>query len=239
MKIPRRGFLAVSCAAAMTAVGARVLFPEAVPYLTADEVDLVRLLPPPPSDEEVKAEIAGFHEMILGRSKSEENMAIADDEISIFRFLEGIEPQIGLGKPRLPQTLQFMQRLAKTGEDIVGAAKDTWQRPRPPLVDPTIKPLVPLPSSYAYPSGHAAVGMFYGLCLSDFIPDMRPIFMRRAMAFGQSRVIAGVHWPSDVKAGQDAAVAISNALAKNEEYLADRTQAELEFLSAFKTQTAA
>ena len=82
--------------------------------------------------------------------------------------------------------------------------KRGFERPRPDLF-----PLVPLPTSWSFPSGHAMGSMaIYGTIATLLVrlrPGWRPVVLPAAAALialiGVSRVYLGVHWPTDVVAG--------------------------------------
>lgn len=95
------------------------------------------------------------------------------------------------------------------------AAKDSYNRKRPFVVrgDTTCTPAEEptLTKDGSYPSGHAALGWAWALVLSEVAPERANALLARGLAFGQSRVICGVHWQSDVDAGRlmgSAAVAV-------------------------------
>jgi acid phosphatase (class A) len=59
-----------------------------------------------------------------------------------------------------------------------------------------------LRESRSYPSGHAALGWAWALVLAELIPDRADAILERGRDFGWSRVVCGVHYPSDVEAGR-------------------------------------
>jgi membrane-associated phospholipid phosphatase len=74
-------------------------------------------------------------------------------------------------------------------------------RERPPLVYPQPKPLVHLPHTGAFPSGHSATAFACATVIASAAPRLRiPAFVLAA-AIAWSRVYVGVHWPLDVLGG--------------------------------------
>ena len=53
----------------------------------------------------------------------------------------------------------------------------------------------------SYPSGHTSSGWLVALTLSQINPARATEIMKRGYEFGQSRIICGSHWPSDVNGG--------------------------------------
>lgn len=80
-------------------------------------------------------------------------------------------------------------------------AKYTYNRPRPTIADPTLTPLVAVPFSPSYPAEHAVAAGAAATILGYLYPDQAEDFAVKAKAAGQSRVLAGVQYPSDVQAG--------------------------------------
>lgn len=77
----------------------------------------------------------------------------------------------------------------------------------------------------SYPSGHAAAGWTAALLLAELAPPARrEAILARGLAYGQSRVACGVHWPSDVEAGRVVGAATLSALRNKPVFTA---QAEL------------
>lgn len=71
-------------------------------------------------------------------------------------------------------------------------------------------PLVTMPSSHSFPSGHAATAFAGATVLSRLAPRAAPAFALLALAVAYSRLYVGVHFPLDVAAG--AAVGAATAL---------------------------
>jgi membrane-associated phospholipid phosphatase len=71
-------------------------------------------------------------------------------------------------------------------------------------------PLISLPHSSSFPSGHATVSFACATVLSVLVPRAAPAFVALAAAIAYSRLYLGVHWPGDVLAG--AALGIVTAL---------------------------
>lgn len=74
-------------------------------------------------------------------------------------------------------------------------------RDRPPLVYPEPKPLVSVPHSGAFPSGHASTAFACATVLAWAFPRLRVPAFVLAAAIAWSRVYVGVHWPLDVLGG--------------------------------------
>lgn len=53
----------------------------------------------------------------------------------------------------------------------------------------------------SYPSGHTALGWSTALVLSEMVPELQDTLLRTGFQYGESRVIVGAHYQSDVDAG--------------------------------------
>jgi undecaprenyl-diphosphatase len=85
-------------------------------------------------------------------------------------------------------------------------------RPRPPTVYAEPKPLVSVPHSGAFPSGHTTISFACAMTLTFFVPRAAPLFFLLAAAIGWSRVYVGVHYPLDVLGGAFLGVFVATAL---------------------------
>ena len=97
-------------------------------------------------------------------------------------------------------------------ESISGALKDWIGRDRPPLVDPDPEPLVSLPVTHSFPSGHATVSFACATTLALAVPRLQVPLYALAALIAFSRVYVGVHYPLDVLGGAVLGVGIAIAL---------------------------
>jgi membrane-associated phospholipid phosphatase len=78
--------------------------------------------------------------------------------------------------------------------------KAKYKRARPAL-DGELKPLVNAPATYSYPCEHTVTAAAAATVLAYFLPEKADSIIKIARAAGQSRIDAGVQYPSDVEAG--------------------------------------
>jgi acid phosphatase (class A) len=82
-----------------------------------------------------------------------------------------------------------------------------------------------------YPSGHTIFSWTAGSVLAEVVPDRAAQIMVRARAFGENRVVCGLHSPSAVEGGRVIATALVAALHASAAFRAD--------LEAVRTEVAA
>lgn len=84
--------------------------------------------------------------------------------------------------------------------------KNHYMRTRPYVFfdEPTIYPSDEkwLRTNGSYPSGHTILGWSAALLLTELAPECADTILARGYMYGQSRVIAGYHWQSDVDAAR-------------------------------------
>lgn len=79
--------------------------------------------------------------------------------------------------------------------------KELFKRERPSISYEMLQPLINIPNSYSFPSGHAASSFVGATILSYYFPKYKIIFYSLAILIAFSRVYVGVHYPSDVIIG--------------------------------------
>lgn len=172
--------------------------------------DLTVLLAPPPApgSEADRADLASLLAAQAARGAEDEARAVADRPVDAFRFADVLGADFT--RERFPKTAELLDRLDDYVKCPVGAAKDFWRRPRPYLRDPD-KLLKPLFTSrgWSYPSGHNAYGRFAAIVLAQLYPEKSAELFARGDRYGDARVTAGVHYPSDAAAGKLAGALIA------------------------------
>lgn len=79
--------------------------------------------------------------------------------------------------------------------------KNSLQRPRPPEAIPSFQSVIVASDRFSFPSGHtAAAFLLAGNTCLHYGPNAAPLFLW-ASAVGLSRVVLGVHFPTDIIAG--------------------------------------
>jgi YegS/Rv2252/BmrU family lipid kinase len=84
---------------------------------------------------------------------------------------------------------------------VNGPLKFAWRRERPPTLAKHDAPLLPLPRTFSFPSGHAASALAFAAGATRAMPACGPVVVPLAGAVAYSRVHTGVHYPSDVVVG--------------------------------------
>lgn len=80
-------------------------------------------------------------------------------------------------------------------------SKYKYNRRRPAEVEPKLTPAVPAPESPSYPSEHAVAAGAASAVLAYLFPDKAKLLADKAEECGDSRLLAGVQYRSDVVAG--------------------------------------
>src|ERR1700674_2046849 len=167
-------------------------------YLDPSRVDLVHVLAPPPAPDSPagKADLQAVLEAQRARTPAEVADAQADVQLSVFRFADVMGPSFTPAK--LPFTAAFFDRISSDDLQASRTAKTYFNRPRPFAADPEVKPIVHEPANASYPSGHAAFAYVDAIILADMVPEKAAAIFDRAALFAHHRVVAGVHYPSDI-----------------------------------------
>jgi acid phosphatase (class A) len=179
-------------------------------YISPAEIDLVHILAPPPIPDSPagKTDLQGVLAAVSARTDASIKQAQDDDQRTVFRFTDVMGPNFKT--ENLPLTTALFQHVYQDGNAATLAAKNFFKRTRPFVVDPEIKIIVVQPPDFSYPSNHSTFGNESGILLAEMVPENAVAIFARAAEYAHNRVVAGVHFPSDVEAGRKAASVIAN-----------------------------
>ena len=204
------------------------------PLLSIGDIDPVLVLPPPPAagSAQAKAELAELHAMEAVRTDAEEAAARLDGDTKNATIFAGV-----LGRrfdlAKLPATSALLALVRESEKATVDHGKDEFKRQRPYIVDTSLKSCKrnddPLSS---YPSGHTSMAFSMGETLARLVPEKAGPILARAARYGQSRIVCGQHFRSDVSAGQMLGLLIAERLMAKPEFQAAFAAARAELVAA-------
>lgn len=101
-----------------------------------------------------------------------------------------------------PRTAALLDKASGDVRQVLDPLKQRHVRPRPFETHAGLVPAVQREETPSYPSGHATRGVFFAHILAELEPAQKTKVIEWGHLVGNDRALGGVHWPSDVKAGQ-------------------------------------
>ena len=198
------------------------------------------LLPQPPAEgsADYAADLAAYTSSRSLRGTARWDLAAADAVLKFPQAASGFACtlDVPISPEQTPHLSTLLRRMVTDAGLSTYGAKVKYQRKRPFVVqgDSTCTPADEkhLANDGSYPSGHAAVGWAWALVLSEIAPDRSDAMLARGYAFGQSRVICGAHWQSDVTAGRVMGAATVARLHADPIFVAQMVAAKAELADA-------
>jgi undecaprenyl-diphosphatase len=115
---------------------------------------------------------------------------------------------------RRPNVFLVVATTALTTQLLTTLLKYAVGRDRPPAVVLDPEPLLEVPTTSSFPSGHSSSSFACALVLSRLAPRLTVPLFALAALIGYSRVYVGVHYPLDVVAGALFGVLVATALLR-------------------------
>lgn len=240
-----RRLLAAAPAALLVAVAAIAVAQAPPPpkgYLVSDAIPTtLRVLPPPPPDASGRGadDRAIFDATRKLKGSPRWDLATSDADLSPRAGMFACALGTPLTVANAPTLMKLMGRVAMDARAVIDPPKDFFARPRPYIAEPDAPVCVEktdaLTKSASYPSGHASLSWAWGLILAELAPDRATDVLARARAIGESRIVCGVHYLSDVEAGRTNGAALFAALQTNADFQADLAKARDELNVARQT----
>ena len=177
--------------------------------------DSLALVAPPPAagTPQALADESTAKGVTALRNSPRWNLAARDANLTFPQAADTFSCALGMpiSAQDTPQLTMLLRRTLTDAGLATYRAKDHYKRTRPFVAfsEPTCTPAeeAMLSKDGSYPSGHSAVGWAFALVLTEIAPQRANPLLARGYAYGQSRVICGVHWQSDVDAGRVVAAA--------------------------------
>lgn len=115
----------------------------------------------------------------------------------------------------------LFEQIRNDADYFIQKLKKDFPRQRPFLYLKGLEPCVAKEVTDAYPSGHAAISMLFGLVLVDLYPDQKVFIEKRAQQIADHRVLVGMHHRTDVEAGRALGGLIYEQLKKSTQFQND------------------
>lgn len=228
MRLTRRVF--ALCAVALFAAPA--VAQDTKPYLSANQLDLTIMLPPPPAGSVLeKSEMAAV--IAVQRNASQERIKLASDDVqeTVFAmFTRTLGSKFSPGG--LPKATVFFDRVVTSEDAVTDPAKKFFGRVRPFMANSEIKALIKPSTSGSWPSGHTTRVTLSAIILTAMLPERKDAIWARADEYAESRIVGGMHYPSDLDAARRAGTAMAAVMFTDPGFRADFVTAKAEVRAA-------
>jgi acid phosphatase (class A) len=208
-------------------------------FLQADDVaSSLYLLPAPPKQGSVLwiNDEAQYQWGKLQRDTPRGDQAAADARVNGDGVPNAFSEAFGvdINKQNTPEIYKLVINMREDAGDLATReAKNYYMRTRPFAYykEMTCNPeqQKELSTNGSYPSGHTSIGWATALVLAEINVDRQNEILKRGYEMGQSRVICGYHFQSDVDAARLVASAVVARLHANANFMKQLDKAKAEF----------
>jgi membrane-associated phospholipid phosphatase len=128
---------------------------------------------------------------------------------------------------RHPATYLMVRVGRRIGEHVVMCLKGRFRSPRPSQLCPGIVPMIDPPSTPSFPAGHAVQAYLISYLLAYSLPKLPQqyapednldaasgVLFDLAERVSVNRIVAGLHYPTDIIAGRAVGIACFKALTR-------------------------
>ncbi|MBK0015272.1 MULTISPECIES: acid phosphatase PhoC [Kosakonia] len=213
-------------------------------YLKNDQaIDSLALLPPPPEVGSIAFlnDQAMYEQGRLLRNTERGKLAAEDANLSSGGVANAFSGAFGspITEKDAPQLHKLLTNMIEDAGDLATrGAKQKYMRIRPfafyNVPTCNTKDQDELSKNGSYPSGHTAIGWATALVLAEVNPQRQNEILKRGFDLGQSRVICGYHWQSDVDAARVVGSAVVATLHTNPAFQQQLQKAKAEFAASHK-----
>ena len=207
-------------------------WPACAAMLDPSDFDASRFLPPPPAQDSARtrAELKELTVYAATAGKDRKAAAAADAKDETPDIFNAV---IGFDIAATPQTQKLLQIVVDEEEADSKAAKAYFHRLRPYAVIPALHTCTPTKPGKAanansYPSGHATLAFSMGVVLAQVMPEKSQAILARSAEYTENRLICGVHYRSDIVAGQQFGTVLALKLMQKPAFQQQMAAAEVE-----------
>ena len=233
-------FLLIATVALLTTMSVWAQQDAVQPYFSTQELpDLIKCLPAPPAFDspEFATDVVRYQWGKTQRLDSERAAIAKRDAVWSYEALFAefnIPFGLTISRTETPEIWKLLETSLVTTDQMRVAPKAYYHRLRPfemyneHLLSPETEAEVRGEGSY--PSGHTARGWVTALLLAEINPSRADTIFARGWMYGESRVIEGAHWQSDVDASRVAASIGYAALQSSPAFREQMERAKAEFV---------
>ncbi|AMO49105.1 acid phosphatase (class A) [Kosakonia oryzendophytica] len=209
----------------------------------AQAIDSLALLPPPPEVGSIAFlnDQAMYEQGRLIRNTERGKQAAEDANLSAGGVANAFSAAFGspITEKEAPQLHKLLTNMIEDAGDLATrGAKQKYMRIRPfafyGVPTCNTKEQDTLAKNGSYPSGHTSIGWATALVLAEINPQRQDQILKRGYDLGQSRVICGYHWQSDVDAARIVGSAVVATLHTNPAFQQQLQKAKDEFAAQRK-----
>lgn len=211
-----------------------------VGYLTAATMpNAIATIPPAPKEGETRNTLDWeiFRKTRALEGSDRWKLAQADDGYRPSDLLKDFSCAVGvqLTPENSPSLATILARTTVDAGMAAEAAKQLYRRTRPFMHNPgniCIARTPGLEASFDYPSGHGSLGWIAGLVVAQLAPEKASEALARGRAFGESRVVCGLHNMSAIEASRTNAAGVFAAVQASPDYREALAKAKAELAAA-------
>lgn len=209
-------------------------------YLSSDEFDPLRVLPPPPAEggERQMAELREVRRAYDAADPARRALAQWDnDHEDPSLFAPALGPNFDMTK--LPKTAALLAIVQHEASTASARAKKAFKRTRPWAEDRELQACDAADHDApdtSYPSGHSTIGYALATVLASVMPDRAAVIQDRAFDYAYSREICGDHYPSDTEASHVLGTRVALRLLTDARLSEALSQARAELIAAGLTK---
>ncbi|MEQ1919064.1 MAG: nucleoside hydrolase [Elusimicrobiota bacterium] len=174
--------------------------------------------PPSPDSERDRQDLQSVRDWQAKRSPQDCARAARETMPDYNHLMSEVTP---FPRPLPPEAKSFFWRVRSDAARATSVLKKRFHHARPYARGDGFTPCIRREVEDSYPSGHAVIARIFAHILSDLDARGKKSYYARADEAGLDRVLAGVHYPSDIQAGKDFADLVYAKLSVNPDFRRD------------------